>query len=94
MKPGFLTSEFWVALAALAGKVVAFLVTVKAAQTTDPNQLSTIVSEVVSGIGAIVALTHGSNTYVRSRTELKARALAQQPPRAIDMRPPRQPGVR
>lgn len=90
MKPlasGFLTSEFWVALAALAGKVVVLLLTLNVIRTSDPNALTQTVTEVVLGVGTIWGLTHTAAKYSDNRTQLKTAALKAAPQSSyVDLR--------
>jgi len=96
MKSGFLTSEFWVALASLASKIVVFYFAVRTINAADPNAPNVIINvltPVILGVGTIWGLTHGSNTYVKSQAALRSKAM-DKTPRPTDLRPPRQPGVR
>lgn len=84
LSSGVITSEFWMALAALAGKVITLLVVLQVIHTTDPNNLTQAISSVILGIGTIWGLAKTNSTYTNNRTELKVEAMkseAQQVPR-------------
>ena len=90
-KPGVLTSEFWVALAALAAKVITLLVVLNVIKNIDPNRLTEAISAVIAAVGALVTISHGAANYVTNRTNLKAAALKANGPtgssQIIDTRP-------
>ncbi len=75
---GFVTSEFWMALAALAGKMVALYFVVHTISLTDPNSQNALASSVmmvVLGIGTVVGIAHGASNYSNNRTQLKMEAV-------------------
>jgi acyl dehydratase len=75
---GFVTSEFWIALAALAGKIVVLiyvLIAVSKTNPTDPNALITAISEVILAVGTIWGISHGAANYANNRTQLKTEAV-------------------
>lgn len=78
-KPGVLSSEFWVALAALAAKVITLLVVLNVIKNTDPGQLTEAISAVIAAVGALVTISHGATNYVTNRTNLKTAALKASP---------------
>lgn len=72
---GVLTSEFWLALAALAGKVTILLFTLNLIHSTDPDKVVQQITEVITAVGALFAISHGVTNYVTNRTNLKAAAV-------------------
>lgn len=75
MKPGWLSSEFFVALAALATKVVMLFAVLNMIHGTDPDKLGQAVSEVILGIGGLFATSATAANYTTNRTRLKAEAV-------------------
>lgn len=75
MKPGWLSSEFFVALAALATKVVTLLLVLNLIHTSDPDKLSQAISAVILGVGALFATSQTSANYANNRTRLKMEAM-------------------
>jgi hypothetical protein len=90
---GWISSEFWLALAAIAGKVVVFLITMQVIHTTDPNGLAQQVIDLVTAIGTLVTIAYGAGNYVNRRTQLKTEAMKadaqmMNPVKIIDTRGP------
>lgn len=72
---GFLSPEFWVALAALAAKLVALFFVIRSVSLTDPNSQGAItqaVVAVIAGIGALFTINQGASNYVNKQMGLKA----------------------
>lgn len=81
MKPGWLSSEFFANLAALAGKIIVLLVGVHLIHTADPAALTQQISDVILAVGALITISYGSANYTNNRTQLKSQLLAQTAPK-------------
>ncbi|OAI46871.1 hypothetical protein AYO44_10470 [Planctomycetaceae bacterium SCGC AG-212-F19] len=73
MKPGWQTSEFWIAL---IGQVLAVLALTGAIRADDRAPLESALAGAVTAVFAIVSSASIVVRYIRSRTELKSQALA------------------
>lgn len=91
---GWVSSEFWMALAALAGKLLTVYFVIRTVSLTDPNSQSALIQAItmaVMGIGTVVGIAYGASNYTNNRTELKAEAVRAMgptpPPTTIITRP-------
>lgn len=89
MKPGWQTSEFWIAI---IGQVLALLALTGTINTGDRAKLETALTDAVTAIFTLAASTLVVIRYIRSRSELKTIALATEerpiangPPRALPL---------
>lgn len=73
MKPGWQTTEFWIAL---IGQVLALLALTGTISVGDRDKLETALANLVTALFTIVASTLVVLRYIRSRSELKTLALA------------------
>jgi hypothetical protein len=72
MKPGWQTSEFWIAL---AGQVLALLALTGAINIGDKDKVETAVTNMVTAVFTITSSAAVVVRYIRSRSELKSQAL-------------------
>lgn len=82
LRSGFLTSEFWVSLAALAGKIVVLLVSLNYIGAAQQENITKAITDLLLAVGTLVALTQSTKSYVKNRTELKMASLGYGPPMA------------
>lgn len=76
MKPGWQTSEFWIAL---VGQLLALLALSGAINVADKDKLETALANAVTAIFAIVSSAVVVIRYIRSRSELKSQAPSAPP---------------
>lgn len=75
---GWMTSEFWMALAGLAGKVTILLFTLNLIHSSDPDKVVQQITEVVAAVGALFAISQTTANYIRGRSLVKAEAVKAQ----------------
>jgi hypothetical protein len=100
-KPGWATTEFWLALAGVGAKVVIVLVILGVIPVEKQEGTTRAIVDLLVAIGGIVGITFGSAAYGRQRAEVKKMAMSLQASAEMHRmqqrtqhRPPNQPGVR
>lgn len=71
MKPGYLTTEFWLTILA---QVLPFLVMFKIVPAEDSTNIQAMVSTLIMGIGSLVVSVTAIVTYIKGRVATKAEA--------------------
>ncbi len=92
-KAGWLTSEFWLAVAGVAAKVVIVLVILGVIPADKQEGTTQAVINLIISIGGILGISLGTTSYAKGRTEIKKEMLRSQANRMY-YQPPHQPGVR
>lgn len=80
MKPGWRTSEFWMAL---IGQALALLALTGVIPVGDQEQLETALANAVTAVFTILSSAAVVIRYIRSRTDLKSQALTAPPQRPL-----------
>lgn len=68
MKPGYLTTEFWISVSA---QLLGVLVLIGVLSPTDQASMGDSIAKSVEAIGVIIANTVVIVHYIKSRTEVK-----------------------
>jgi hypothetical protein len=77
MKPGWQSSEFWIAL---VGQALAVLALTGAINVGDKDKIETALANAVTAVFTILSSTAVVVRYIKSRSELKSQALAASEP--------------
>jgi hypothetical protein len=77
-KAGWLSSEFWLSLSALAGKLVTLFFVLRTINASDPNAPNALINALgpaIVGVGAVLSIAMGQSAYINSRTQVKLAAM-------------------
>lgn len=75
MKPGYQTTEFWLAVLA---QVLPFLVMFKVIPTEDSTNIQAMVSTIIMGLGSMIIGVTAIVTYISGRVATKNEAIKQE----------------
>lgn len=74
-KPGYLTTEFWVALGSKISTLVVAVLALTGAKPEVQNALGTAAANATIGVGAIIVFGWLGYSYIKSRTAVKVAAV-------------------